>query len=304
MAVSDGQEDWWMASDGKLYPPHLHPGQQPAESHPLPLDSSSDEPVRSSVGPESTFKRLRYGGSCVSCGIEIPPGAYGWHDASIKKVACANCPPLSHSPSHADRAPGPSPANPAGGTSALAIANARHNSKFAKGATGEYLMAKALHEKLPPGSVILNDRSMPGTRANIDHIVVAKSGVWIIDSKFWKGLIQVKSTGGLLSSTPKLLLNGRDESAQVRKIYSQVIPVANLLNDPSIPPRPALVFIDGDWGAGVTLRVLQDRPFEMLGVMISWPKALIAKISEDGLLSPGDVDRIATNLDRGLPPAS
>ena len=65
-----------------------------------------------------------------------------------------------------------------------------------------------------------------------------------------------------------------------------------------------LVFIDGNWGAGVTLRVLKHRPYEMLGVMVVWPKAVIAKISEPGPLPQEEVRRIAALLDRSLPPAS
>jgi hypothetical protein len=164
-------------------------------------------------------------------------------------------------------------------------------------------MAKSLHEGLDDPAVILNDRSVPRSNANIDHVVVAPSGVWIIDSKLWKGLIRVKSAGGLLNTAQKLMIGDRDESARVEKIYSQVIPVANVLADPSIPIHPALVFVDGNWGAGVTVRAVQNRPYEMLGVLIAWPKAIIAKINESGPLSSEAVVTIARKLDAALPPA-
>ena len=115
-------------------------------------------------------------------------------------------------------------------------------------------MAKSLQERLGDRAIILNDRAVPGSRANIDHVVVASSGVWIVDSKLWKGLIQVKTVGGFTSATQRLVVDGRDQSSHTEKIYSQVIPIANLLGDPSIPIRPALVFLDGNWGAGVSLR--------------------------------------------------
>jgi hypothetical protein len=165
-------------------------------------------------------------------------------------------------------------------------------------------MANELHKGLDGKAVIFNDRAVPLSRANIDHVVVASSGVWIIDSKHWKGPIQVKNVGGILNSSQKLFVDGRDESARTEKIYGQVIPIANLLNDPGIPIRPALVFIDGNWGAGATLRVLRRRPYEMLGVMISWPQAVIARIAEEGPLTPQVVTRIARMLDEALPPAS
>jgi len=194
--------------------------------------------------------------------------------------------------------------NPAGGTSALAIGQTRNKSNWVKGAAGEYLMATALHTAVGDNAVVLNDRAVPQSRANIDHVVIASSGVWIIDSKLWKGLIRVKTVGGILSASQKLMVGNRDESACTEKIYSQVIPIANLLGDLRIPVRPALVFIDGDWGSGVALRAIQNRPYEMLGVIVAWPKAIIAKIREDGPLSGEDVTTIAGTLDAALPPAT
>jgi len=184
------------------------------------------------------------------------------------------------------------------------VGQSRRDHLWVKGAAGEYLMAKSLHERLGDRAVILNDRAIPGSRANIDHVVVAPSGVWIVDSKLWKGLIQVKTVGGMTSATQRLFVDGRDESSRTEKIYSQVIPIANLLGDPGIPIHPALVFVDGNWGAGVTLRVLQNRPYEMLGVMVAWPKALIAKIDDAGPLSGDSVQAIAGALDAALPPAA
>lgn len=287
MAVDGEQAGWWMASDGKWYPPELHPDFEPPR-----------------LSPDSVFKALPYGGTCITCGTTIPRRARGWHDPSISKVACANCPPQPQAlPQDLNSTPHLR-TNPAGGTSALAIANSRRDPHWTKGAAGEYLMSKSLHERLPPDRIILDDRTVPHSHANIDHVVISPTGVWIIDSKHWKGLIQVKTTGGFLSATQKLFVDGRDESALTEKIYSQVIPIANVLGDRSIPIHPALIFIDGDWGAGITLRVLQHRPYEMLGVMVGWPKAVIAKISESGPLPQEEVVRIATLLDRSLPPAS
>ena len=302
MTVEKEQVGWWIASDGNLYPPEQHPGYKPAPL-PVPAIPSVDSRGPVHIGSGARFKRLRYGGRCVSCGTKIPKGADGWHDASVSKVSCASCPPLGVQPSTTVAVPRRRQ-NPVGGTSALAVGQSRRDHLWVKGAAGEYLMAKSLHERLGDRAVILNDRAIPGSRANIDHVVVAPSGVWIVDSKLWKGLIQVKTVGGMTSATQRLFVDGRDESSRTEKIYSQVIPIANLLGDPGIPIHPALVFVDGNWGAGVTLRVLQNRPYEMLGVMVAWPKALIAKIDDAGPLSGDSVQAIAGALDAALPPAA
>ena len=290
-----------MASDGNLYPPESHPDYQPA-SRPNAAIPWVPKPIGESIGPDARFKRLQYGGKCMTCGTTIPKGADGWHDPSVKRVACIDCPPLDHSPEWATSTEAIR-SNPAGGTSALAVGQARKDPNWIKGAAGEYLMATALHSGLSGKAVVLNDRAVPHSHANIDHVVVAASGVWIIDSKLWKGLIRVKNAGGLLNPVQKLMVGGRDKSTCAEKIYGQVIPIANVLGDPGIPIRPALAFVHGNWSAGKALRSLQNRPYEMLGVMIAWPKAIIAKIGETGPLSSGAITSIAKRLDSALPPA-
>ena len=115
-----------------------------------------------------------------------------------------------------------------------------------KGAAGEYLMDQLLHEKLTDGEVILTDRQVPNAASNIDHIVVASSGVWIIDSKKWQGKIEYKSLKAT-SGDWRLFVNGDDRTDEVDKIYGVVIPVAQVITDRSIPINAALCFIDGDW---------------------------------------------------------
>ena len=92
MTAEKQQNGWWVASDGNRYPPEQHPDFKPA---PLSVPSlpqvETPRPVR--IGTSATFKRLRYGGQCVTCGLEIPKGADGWHDALVSKVSCPGCPP-------------------------------------------------------------------------------------------------------------------------------------------------------------------------------------------------------------------
>jgi hypothetical protein len=38
---------------------------------------------------------------------------------------------------------------------------------------------------------VLHDRRIPGSRANIDHIAIAATGVWVIDSKRYKRKLQI-----------------------------------------------------------------------------------------------------------------
>lgn len=62
---------------------------------------------------------------------------------------------------------------------------------FEKGAEGERVVA-ALLAQLPPTWFVLNDIHWPGRqRANLDHVVVGPTGVFVIDAKNWSGKITV-----------------------------------------------------------------------------------------------------------------
>ena len=125
----------------------------------------------------------------MACGDKIEKNDTGRHAPQISKVMCTAC-----RPPEADRASSSSDPkrtiNPIGGSSALRMHGATRGRNWRKGAAGEYLMDQLLHEKLTDGEVILTNRQVPNAASNIDHIVVASSGVWIIDSKKWQGKIK------------------------------------------------------------------------------------------------------------------
>ena len=59
--------------------------------------------------------------------------------------------------------------------------------------------------------------AVPGGNANIDHVVVASSGVWIIDSKMWEGKIVYKSKTLSTSANMRLTVGGQDRTADHQK---------------------------------------------------------------------------------------
>ena len=195
------------------------------------------------------LKPLRYGGTCVTCGRSIAKREAGWHDPVIRKVMCTTCRPASGASGVAgEQTPAPIRDTRVGGTSALrdSRGKGRDASTWRKGAVGEYLMGVSLHKRLTNGEVILTDRQVPGTQANIDHIVVASSGVWIIDAKMWKGKIVYKAVSPT-SVVMKLTVDGEDRTDHLDAIYKLVIPVANVIGDHSVPIHPAIVFVEGEW---------------------------------------------------------
>jgi hypothetical protein len=202
---------------------------------------------------EWVLKKLQFG-VCVECGKRISPDEVGWHNYELHKVRCANCgPPELPTPVKPPQEAEPLSGNPVGGSAALREANAQRDPIWKKGATGEYMMGRYLHMNLSRESVILNDRAVPGSAANIDHIVISESGVWIIDTKKWKGKIEYKADR-FDSINTRLVVDGQDRTWKVEKIYDLVIPVAQIIGDPDVPIHQAVVFA---WGSGV-----RDRHFE------------------------------------------
>lgn len=246
-------------------------------------------------------KPLRYGGICEACGTTIEKREVGWHDAVARKVRCQSCGPLPDRAPSSDRGESPLRVDPVGGTAALREARARRDSKWTKGAAGEYLMDLSLHNHVNEGTVILTDRLLPETKSNIDHIVVAPSGVWIIDTKTWRGKIEYKSTS-VFGTEKRLFVGGRDRTSAVEAIFKIVIPVAQVIGDKSVPIKPALVFIDGEWSDAATPRIVTSKPYQHLNVLISWPKAIWKKINEPGSLDAGAVKRIGEHLDANFLP--
>jgi hypothetical protein len=172
----------------------------------------------------------------------------------------------------------------------------------AKGAIGERRLGASLDALSAPGTIeVLHDRRRPGTVANIDHLAVAASAVWVIDAKLHKGRIAKDMRGGLFSSRDILSVAGRDRTELADGVVKQMATVRSALDAAGhgdLPVHGALCFIDGDWS------VLRRRPFAVQGVLVTWPKALRELLSQ-----PGDIDsdrrqQISLALEAALPPAS
>jgi hypothetical protein len=245
-------------------------------------------------------KPLRYGGICDSCGTKIEVRATGWHNPDLKKVRCVACGTLAEDEA-ANETREMTP-DPIGGSAALREARSRRDHKWVKGAAGEYLMDQSLHNRLSQDAVILTDRRVPGTKANIDHLVVASSGVWIIDTKNWKGRIEYKAPSTFSTNT-RLFVDGKDRTVIVEAMYAMVIPVAQAIDDRSVPVNSALVFMDGDWAPAALPRLLMNRPYQHLSVWITPPKILTKMINEAGPLEARAIQALGKKLDQLFDPA-
>jgi hypothetical protein len=120
---------------------------------------------------------------------------------------------------------------------------------WARGASGEAELGAALAEL--PGVTVLHDRRVPGTRGNIDHLVIAPAGVFVVDAKRYAGRIQIRGKGGLFRAEPRLYVGRRDCSQMADSMGWQVAAVeralASAVPDAMPPITPVLCFVKGEW---------------------------------------------------------
>jgi Nuclease-related domain len=90
-----------------------------------------------------------------------------------------------------------------------------------RGAAGERRTARLLDPPERQGWAVLHDLAVPGSRANIDHLVIGPGGVFVIDSKQYRGRLQLDPTGQLwhgrypLAPTLRAVSFEADQAAQV-----------------------------------------------------------------------------------------
>ena len=60
-----------------------------------------------------------------------------------------------------------------------------------KGIKGEYIVAEYL-DQLPEDYFVFNDVKFPGSYGNLDHVVIGPTGIYVIETKNYKGFFLVK----------------------------------------------------------------------------------------------------------------
>lgn len=278
------------------------------------------DPSEDAPSPARTM-RLRYAGSCRACGVSLAAGAAAAYDRRTRTVSCLAC--------HSAEAPAVPLDTPAGtpGASArreferrsakreervraahprlggliLALSDdPQSTTAWARGARGEELLGSALNGLTDRGVRLLHDRRIPRNRANIDHIAVAASGVYVVDAKRYRGRPTLRVEGGILRPrVEKLVVGGRNCTALVAGVHKQVGVVRDALaaaGMDDVPVHGVLCFVDADWP-------LIGGSFVTGGVAVLWPKKLGERLRAEGTLDQSAVDAAHRALAGALPAA-
>jgi hypothetical protein len=265
--------------------------------------------------------KLRRPDACVECGVALAQGDEAWWDAEGRTVICLDCRKPQHTesippPSHElDRGkPGASlkrehqrrkrnretrvlQAHPRIGGFILALGDApQHEYAFHRGDLGEKAVAASLEARTEGGlTIALHNRRMPNGRGDIDHIAIAPTGVYVIDTKDWKGKVEIVRPW---FGAPKLLINRRDCSNLLDGLERQIAAIRAVLDREraaAIPTRGALCFTQAD------LPWLRTQ--ELRGHLLLYRKALAKRLNAEGPLDAVEIERVARELATALPAA-
>ena len=282
--------------------------------------------VNQPIDSATTVKtmRLRYAGACTSCAVDIPAGTTAEYDRTAKTVTCLDC----ISTDGPTNAPEPEPAAVAAGTAGTSAQREYERRKakredrirgahprmgglilaltdepqsttaWARGAHGEELLGRHLDALADRGVRTLHDRRIPRTKANIDHLAIGPSGVYVIDAKRYKGRPTLRVEGGILRPrTSKLMVGSRDCTKLVEGVHKQVALVRAALDAAGLEDVPAagmLCFVDADWP-------LFGGSFVIDGVGVVWPKKADERLVAPGTLEPASVDDVHRTLAAHFP---
>lgn len=276
-------------------------------------------------GPNEKVTLLRYAGTCRICGVDLPEKVKAVYDRSTKTVRC-----ITHDVNTDVSPPDVGPvvsAGPQGVESGTAGASARRQferrrarreedirakhprlgglilaasddpqstTAWGVGAVGEEKLGQGLDRLASDTLRLLHDRRIPRSTANIDHIAVTASGVYVVDAKRYRGRPQLKIEGGFLRPrVERLLVGSRDCTKLVDGVLKQIDVVRGLL-EPETPVRGVLCFIDADWP-------LIGGSFTTRSVQALWPRKLYSQLQAEGPLTAEAIAELHVTLARKLP---
>lgn len=267
--------------------------------------------------------RVRYDGVCAKCGMALVRGTPAVWDRTSRTIRCIECPVPQPPPPPA--APRPIDPGVPGGS-----ARAKHDRLEAKreaaitdhwgtglaakvvravsdeprttrvwaiGAEGEERLAAEL--ATVPNLLMLHDRKIPGTQANLDHIVIGTGGVFVVDAKNHQGRIEIRDRGGLFRSDHRLTVGRRDQSALADGALWQAGLVHAVLADRQLVPMPPVVpvlcFLRAEWPVFFP-------PDSFRGVRLESPRSIRRLVSSPTVLTEAQAQFLLALLAEAFPP--
>jgi hypothetical protein len=148
------------------------------------------------------------------------------------------------------------------------------------------------------GIIVLNDRRIPGSRDSIKLIAVSCAGVFVIDTKHYKGLVHTMRPGSIGNLGPHELHVGRRNcTSSVEQVARQMEAVRASLNSTpywsQVPVHGMLCLTRAEWGFASAIQVG--------GVWVGWPNLMAGRVQSPGVMDSPAVREVSTMLTDLLP---
>lgn len=205
-----------------------------------------------------TFK---FTGTCRACHAKITAGTAGWWDRdgttfcvscgetgkTVKKSgagASADYEYQKRSQTHSDKVRRRWGNGKVGSVAAALTPTPQHVKAWNQGAVGERKVGAKIDRVVSRHGVALHDRLVPGTKANIDHIIVTRHGIWVVDAKNYSGTPKRRNKGSWWRPKHRLYVGPCDQTSLIDGVKKQLKVVSRYA--PNIPVRGCLSFVQAD----------------------------------------------------------
>ena len=170
----------------------------------------------------------------------------------------------------------------------------QHEIVWSRGGLGEEASAATFAKHCVASVLVLHDRRIRGSRANIDHLAVCANGVWVIDSKRYTGKVRIHDPW---FGEKTLKIDGRDKTKLITGLAKQVelVRAALVETAPGVPVSGALSFV------GDGLPLIGKLTFQ--GYPIRSPRQVAKLLNAEGELTPSMVRALAIELAKKFPSA-
>jgi hypothetical protein len=280
----------------------------------------------------SRVMKLRRDGVCCRCSADLPKGTSAYWNADERTVTCLDCmrasteatrepaqrvsddtPPTpslepdrgrpgasaarEHHRRRANREARVRRKHPHFGRLLLAISGPpQHETAWEIGSRGEEQVGRSLDRRTAKGpAIVLHDRRMPASSANIDHLAVGPRGVFVIDAKAIKGKARVARP---LLGKPRLMIAGRNRTKLIDGLDRQVDAVRHALTRHGHGEVPVL---------GILCFTKTELPLlgagKIRGHRLHHCRATARELNRSGPLRPEAIGAIAAELEAGFPRA-
>jgi hypothetical protein len=239
----------------------------------------------------ATLMTLRYATRCHACGTDLPAKSKGIWNKAERRATCTRC--LEPS-----TLPAPAPVNVGVAGASLGALTALYGAESCeKGSAGERALEALLNDRLADTAVVLHDRRIRGRRTNIDHLVIASSGVWVIDAKNYSGKIECRDLSTWDAPRVELRVNGWNSTRNAEGLVTQrqaVVEALATIGMQAAPVESVLCFVGLE-------QAPSGRPHRVLGSLAVSPAELIPMTQQAGPLLEDAIRTIAHHLSSTFP---